>query len=164
MNPLGGPLQRELLAQVGALRDDRVAARCAEFVAPPIDDRLPPIGRRDRALPASCYLCRASGTQRASTAPMSEREAGLVRYRGESVAVHRAGCSNLRELVDRSGERVIDVASGALDSAHPVLYAVDVSVGTSDRPGLLRDVSEVLAKEKINVTGVRSQSPAAPRS
>ena len=26
------------------------------------------------------------------------------------------------------------------------------------RSGLLRDVSEVLAKEKINVTGVRSQS------
>ena len=40
----------------------------------------------------------------------------------------------------------------------PVLYPVDVSVEASDRSGLLRDVSEVLAKEKINVTGVRSQS------
>jgi len=78
--------------------------------------------------------------------------------RGKGVVVHRAGCSNLRELVGRSSERIIDVAWGAADAAHPALYPLDVSVEASDRPGLLRDVSEVLAKEKINVTGVRSQS------
>ncbi len=83
--------------------------------------------------------------------------AGYV-TRGKGVAVHRVGCSNLRELVGRSAERVIDVAWGSVDAAHPVLYPVDVSVEASDRAGLLRDVSEVLAKEKINVTGVRSQS------
>jgi GTP pyrophosphokinase len=82
--------------------------------------------------------------------------AGYV-TRGKGVAVHRVGCTNLRELVARSAERVIDVAWGA-DPGHPVLYPVDVSVEASDRSGLLRDVSEVLAKEKINVTGVRSQS------
>ena len=80
--------------------------------------------------------------------------------RGKGVAVHRAGCSNLRELVARAGERVIDVEwGGASDGGRPApLYPVDLSVEASDRPGLLRDVSEVLAKEKINVTGVRSQS------
>ena len=86
-----------------------------------------------------------------------DRVAGYV-TRGKGVAVHRVGCSNLRELVGRSAERVIDVAWGSVDAAHPVLYPVDVSVEASDRAGLLRDVSEVLAKEKINVTGVRSQS------
>jgi GTP pyrophosphokinase len=83
--------------------------------------------------------------------------AGYV-TRGKGVAVHRVGCTNLRELVARSAERVIDVAWGSSDPARPVLYPVDVSVEASDRSGLLRDVSEVLAKEKINVTGVRSQS------
>ena len=78
--------------------------------------------------------------------------------RGKGVAVHRLSCSNLRELAERSAERVIEVAWGHADAAHPVLYPVDVSVEASDRSGLLRDVSEVLAKEKINVTGVRSQS------
>ncbi|MEO7116171.1 MAG: RelA/SpoT family protein [Caldimonas sp.] len=80
--------------------------------------------------------------------------------RGKGVAVHRAGCSNLRELVARAGERVIDVEwGGASDGGRSApLYPVDLSVEASDRPGLLRDVSEVLAKEKINVTGVRSQS------
>ena len=83
--------------------------------------------------------------------------AGYV-TRGKGVAVHRLGCSNLRELVSRSAERVIDVAWGEPDAARPALYPVDLSVEASDRPALLRDVSEVLAKEKINVTGVRSQS------
>jgi GTP pyrophosphokinase len=83
--------------------------------------------------------------------------AGYV-TRGKGVAVHRAGCSNLRELVVRSGERVIAVAWGAPEATPGALYPVDVSVEASDRPGLLRDVSEVLAKEKINVIGVRSQS------
>jgi len=86
-----------------------------------------------------------------------DRIAGYV-TRGKGVAVHRIGCSNLRELVARSAERVIDVAWGRGDAARPALYPVDVSVEAADRPGLLRDVSEVLAKEKINVTGVRSQS------
>ena len=83
--------------------------------------------------------------------------AGYV-TRGKGVAVHRVGCTNLRELVGRSAERVIDVAWGSADPTRPVLYPVDVSVEASDRSGLLRDVSEVLAREKINVTGVRSQS------
>ncbi|HEY2188584.1 MAG TPA: TGS domain-containing protein, partial [Caldimonas sp.] len=86
-----------------------------------------------------------------------DRVAGYV-TRGKGVAVHRVGCSNLRELAGRSAERVIDVAWGAPDHARPALYPVDVSVEANDRPGLLRDVSEVLAKEKINVIGVRSQS------
>jgi GTP pyrophosphokinase len=86
-----------------------------------------------------------------------DRVAGYV-TRGKGVAVHRIGCTNLRELAGRSPERVIDVAWGATDGARAALYPVDVSVEAHDRPGLLRDVSEVLAKEKINVIGVRSQS------
>ena len=86
-----------------------------------------------------------------------DRVAGYV-TRGKGVAVHRVGCSNLRELAGRAPGRVIDVAWGAQDGARPALYPVDVSVEAHDRAGLLRDVSEVLAKEKINVIGVRSQS------
>jgi GTP pyrophosphokinase len=86
-----------------------------------------------------------------------DRVAGYV-TRGKGVAVHRVGCSNLRELVARSAERVIEVAWGETDGARPALYPVDVSVEASDRAGLLRDVSEVLAKDRINVVGVRSQS------
>ena len=83
--------------------------------------------------------------------------AGYV-TRGKGVAVHRAGCSNLRALRERSPERVIPVTWGAVDASRPALYPVDVQVEASDRQGLLRDVSEVFAKEKTNVTGVKSSS------
>jgi GTP pyrophosphokinase len=39
-----------------------------------------------------------------------------------------------------------------------LVYPVEVSVEASDRQGLLRDISEVFAKEKMNVVGVQTQS------
>jgi len=38
------------------------------------------------------------------------------------------------------------------------VYPVDVAVEAADRQGLLRDISEVFAKEKMNVIGVQTQS------
>src|SRR5205814_5566389 len=61
--------------------------------------------------------------------------AGYV-TRGKGVAVHRAGCSNLRSLRARSPERVIPVAWGAGDAGRPALFPVDVQVEASDRQGL----------------------------
>jgi len=37
-------------------------------------------------------------------------------------------------------------------------YPVDVSVEAVDRQGLLRDISDVFAREKMNVIGVKTQS------
>jgi GTP pyrophosphokinase len=78
--------------------------------------------------------------------------------RGRGVAIHRADCSNFRQLAARAGERVIDVEWGTPRAEKAVAYPVDVLVESADRPGLLRDISEVFAKEKMNVTGVRTQS------
>jgi len=79
--------------------------------------------------------------------------------RGKGVSVHRADCSNFRELAARSPERVIAVEWGApKPAATGAVYPVDVAVEASDRQGLLRDISEVFAKEKMNVIGVQTQS------
>ncbi len=90
--------------------------------------------------------------------------------RGKGVSVHRADCSNFREMAARSAERVIDVewgsaggsgggAQGGGQGGHPAaLYPVDVAVEAADRQGLLRDISEVFAREKTNVIGVQTQS------
>ncbi|MFO1270240.1 MAG: ACT domain-containing protein, partial [Rubrivivax sp.] len=53
--------------------------------------------------------------------------------------------------------RVIEVAWGQAESGERV-YPLDVLVEAGDRPGLLRDIGEVFAKEKVNVTGVHTQS------
>jgi GTP pyrophosphokinase len=79
--------------------------------------------------------------------------------RGKGVSVHRTDCSNFRELAARTPERLIDVEWGTPKSVTgTAVYPVDVAVEASDRQGLLRDISEVFAKEKMNVIGVQTQS------
>ncbi len=78
--------------------------------------------------------------------------------RGKGVAVHRAVCSNFQQMAARAPERVIAVAWGASRGDKAALYPVDVMVEATDRQGLLRDISELFAKEKMNVTGVKTQS------
>jgi len=78
--------------------------------------------------------------------------------RGRGVAVHRASCTNFRHMAERSPERVIPVQWGKPGREQPAVYPVDVLVEAGDRQGLLRDISEVFAKEKMNVTGVHTQS------
>ena len=83
--------------------------------------------------------------------------------RGKGVSVHRADCRNFHEMAARNGERVIEVEWGppkasAAQTAGTAVYPVDVSVEASDRQVLLRDISDVFAREKTNVIGVQTQS------
>jgi GTP pyrophosphokinase len=78
--------------------------------------------------------------------------------RGKGVAIHRSGCSNFKQMAQRLPERVISVAWGAPRGGKDALYPVDVVVEAADRHGLLRDISEVFSKDRMNVTGVNTQS------
>ncbi|MDD0814114.1 bifunctional (p)ppGpp synthetase/guanosine-3',5'-bis(diphosphate) 3'-pyrophosphohydrolase [Curvibacter sp. HBC28] len=78
--------------------------------------------------------------------------------RGKGVSIHRRDCSNFREMAARSGERVIEVEWSRTKGADVAVYPVDVAVEAADRQGLLRDISEVFAREKTNVIGVQTQS------
>lgn len=78
--------------------------------------------------------------------------------KGKGVSIHRADCSNFRNMAQGSPDRVIDVAWGGQHSPGSAMYPVDVSIEATDRQGLLRDISEVFAKEKMNVIGVQTQS------
>ncbi|MEZ2293194.1 bifunctional (p)ppGpp synthetase/guanosine-3',5'-bis(diphosphate) 3'-pyrophosphohydrolase [Variovorax sp. RCC_210] len=79
--------------------------------------------------------------------------------RGHGVSVHRGDCSNFRTMASKNSERVIEVEWGVpKKGADAPVYAVDVSVEAADRQGLLRDISDVFAREKMNVIGVQTQS------
>ncbi|WP_418314784.1 RelA/SpoT family protein [Piscinibacter sakaiensis] len=83
--------------------------------------------------------------------------------RGRGVAIHRLDCSNFRDMRARAPERVISVTWGRGErnrpkDGKPRLYPVDVIVEATDRQGLLRDISELLAKQQMNVSGVHTQS------
>ncbi|MBC5783300.1 bifunctional (p)ppGpp synthetase/guanosine-3',5'-bis(diphosphate) 3'-pyrophosphohydrolase [Ramlibacter sp. USB13] len=77
--------------------------------------------------------------------------------RGKGVSIHRRDCSSFREIAARSPERVIEVEWGK-SKGEAAVYPVDVAIEALDRQGLLRDISEVFAKEKMNVVGVQSQT------
>ena len=75
--------------------------------------------------------------------------------RGKGVSIHRADCSNFANMEAMQPERVIETAWGGQTDG---IFAVDIVVDANDRQGLLRDVSEVLTREKINVIAVSTQS------
>ncbi|MGB3071860.1 MAG: bifunctional (p)ppGpp synthetase/guanosine-3',5'-bis(diphosphate) 3'-pyrophosphohydrolase [Ottowia sp.] len=90
--------------------------------------------------------------------PAPPDEIGGFVTRGRGVSVHRRDCANFRDLLARDPDRVIDVGWSDSAARQSVAYPVDVAVEATDRQGLLRDISDVFAREKMNVIGVKTQS------
>jgi GTP pyrophosphokinase len=78
--------------------------------------------------------------------------AGFV-TRGKGITIHRASCQNLARIRAREPERLIEANWG---DRRDEVFPVDIVVESGDRPGLLRDISEVFSREKINVTAVNT--------
>lgn len=82
--------------------------------------------------------------------------------RGRGISVHRANCANARTLMGRQPERLIEVQwdakPGRTAAGEPAAFPVEVVVLAQDRQGLLRDISEVFARERLNVIGVNTAS------
>jgi len=76
--------------------------------------------------------------------------------RGKGVSIHRLTCKNFSEMQAKSPERVIQTEWGS--AGNETVYPVDLFILAQDRQGLLRDISEVFSREKINVIGVNTQS------
>jgi GTP pyrophosphokinase len=68
--------------------------------------------------------------------------------RGRGVTVHRADCVNL----DQEPERLIDVTWGKVNQEQR--YSVPIEIIAYDREGLMRDISTVIADEKVNMSDV----------
>lgn len=67
---------------------------------------------------------------------------------GRGIAVHRNDCEQFIQLCNSAPERVTDV-SWAEDVQ--TNYALTIRIEANDRPALMRDISSVLANERINV-------------
>ena len=90
--------------------------------------------------------------------PAPPDEIGGFVTRGKGVSIHRADCADFAHLLRKHPDRVIDVQWGGAPGGEPAVYPVDVAVEALDRQGLLRDISDVFAREKMNVIGVQTQS------
>lgn len=74
---------------------------------------------------------------------------------GRGIAVHRKDCEQYAVMQQKHPERCIGVAWSEEHSHH---YELTLSVKCNDRPGLMRDVSAVLANEKVNVLNLSLQT------
>lgn len=78
----------------------------------------------------------------------------VTRERG--ISVHRRNCPTFEHLAKQSPDKVLPASwAGAQEGQ---VFAVDIEIRAQDRGGLLRDVSDALARHKLNVTAVQTQS------
>jgi GTP pyrophosphokinase len=73
--------------------------------------------------------------------------------RGKGVTVHRQRCSNVARMRAREPERLIAADWG---TPRDEVFPVDVVLEAMDRQGLLRDVTEIFSRERINVTAANT--------
>ena len=74
----------------------------------------------------------------------------ITRSRG--VTIHRQDCFNV--LHEDEKDRLVPVEWGQADS----LYPVSIRVESWDRVGLMRDITTVVAEEKVNITSMTSHN------
>lgn len=77
---------------------------------------------------------------------------GIIGYvtRSRGVTIHRQNCYNV--LHEDEKERLVAVAWEQTDS----LYPVEITVEAWDRVGLIRDITTIIAEEKVNIAGMSS--------
>lgn len=75
--------------------------------------------------------------------------------RGRGVSIHRADCTAYAALALKHPERLIDVDWGDTGDA---VYPVSLSIHALDRVGLLRDLTDVFGRLRLNVVSVNTQS------
>ncbi len=78
--------------------------------------------------------------------------------RGHGISIHRRHCKSFKAMIAKSPERELPCTWGHTLADDSKSYPVDVQVHAYDRQGLLRDITDTLAREKINVTAASTQS------
>ncbi|MEC8998787.1 MAG: bifunctional (p)ppGpp synthetase/guanosine-3',5'-bis(diphosphate) 3'-pyrophosphohydrolase [Actinomycetota bacterium] len=87
---------------------------------------------------------------------------GIIGFvtRGRGVSVHRADCANAVSLTADQADRLIDVEWDEESDGH---FVVSVVLKALDRPGLLRDVTGVLADHHVNVLATSTSTSGLDR-
>ena len=74
--------------------------------------------------------------------------------KGRGVAIHQQACVNILYTLKRYPERLLQVSWGnQQDQAFPVSLLIE----SEDRPGLIRDVTQVIASENLSLLGLNTR-------
>ena len=137
-------------------RDSRVAeAEAEEFVPPRTPSGRPPRPRGEIGIHVEGLDDMMVKIARCCLPVPGDEVMGFV-TRGRGVSVHRSDCSNAVALGQSQPVRVIDVEWD--EQASQQHFTVSVEIHAYDRPGLLRDVSGMLAEHQLNILGCSSST------
>ncbi len=148
------------LAQVAGAIERRLRGRAQP--APAVD--LPPIGVQRREQAAAVQVegigDLLSTHARCCNPVPPEPVTGYVTV-GRGITLHRSGCRNLARLAARAPQRLLQVGWGKAAGRR---FPVDIVVRAMDRRGLLRDITTVVAEERIDIERLASQGDPAQGS
>jgi len=72
---------------------------------------------------------------------------------GRGISVHRTDCDQLANALKQQPEREVEVQWGENDNQS---YQVSLLLLANDRQGLLRDISTIIANERLSIMGLES--------
>lgn len=75
--------------------------------------------------------------------------------RGRGISIHRSACKSLKKLSASAPERLIAAHWGEQNSG---VFPIEIEVIARDRTHLLRDISDIFNRERLNVIAVQSQT------
>ncbi|MDX1654060.1 MAG: ACT domain-containing protein, partial [Candidatus Competibacteraceae bacterium] len=144
----------------GELTPGQVVGKAQELLFPASREAFVPVSKKTRVDEGGGEITiRGVGKLLTQIAPCCQPVpfddiSGFI-TRGRGVTIHRRDCPNLLNLMEHSPERIIEVDWGqdAVSS-----YSVDIALEAYDRAGLLRDITSLLANERINVLAVNTLS------
>lgn len=80
--------------------------------------------------------------------------AGFI-TQSSGVSIHNRGCAEYNRLIEREPERQISASWAAQQTSY---QPVEIIIEAYDRRGLLRDLTQVIDKENVNIRGVDTHS------
>ncbi|MDQ6621560.1 MAG: bifunctional (p)ppGpp synthetase/guanosine-3',5'-bis(diphosphate) 3'-pyrophosphohydrolase [Pseudomonadota bacterium] len=141
------------------VRQLQVAIRAVTAPAAPLQEGPPKVETRQSRAASSGRGILVVGIDRLMTAlarcckpAPPDPIVGFV-TRGKGVTIHRQKCASVERLRSREPERLIAADWG---ESRDDVFPVDIVIEAMDRQGLLRDATEVLSRERINVTAANT--------
>ncbi len=136
----------------------RVVQQLTKRTGEETETALAPVRRRKSAEGGDIHI-RGVGNLLTTMARCCKPAAGdpIIGFitRGRGVTIHTRDCPNVLSMPEDNSQRLVEVE---WSSHEQNTYQVDIEIEAIDRQGLLRDISTVLANEKINVLAANSRS------
>ncbi|WP_029147089.1 bifunctional (p)ppGpp synthetase/guanosine-3',5'-bis(diphosphate) 3'-pyrophosphohydrolase [Methylophilus sp. 5] len=145
----------------GDISEHQIAITIQAEIAPAEAAPVPPLVKRPTASQVNHAGVTIEGIGNVQTTmarcckPVSPEPIVGYLTRNHSVTIHRQACTFISRLAESRQNRLLAAQWG---NRQPGLSEVDIVLEASDRQGLLRDISELFAREKINTTKANTLS------